>query len=57
LPGGKRPVILLDGCTVRIVGGDVDVPRRQGFAWADNAKEYAEKLSRERGWPIEVSRG
>ena len=36
------------------ISGDVDVPRRQSFAWPDNAREYAEQLSRERGWKLEV---
>jgi hypothetical protein len=56
---GKRsaaPVICIEGCTVRIIG-DVPksghVPRRQSFAWAANAQEYAERLSLSRGWAIE----
>jgi hypothetical protein len=44
------------GCTVTILASnytELDVPRRQGFAWPENARDYAEQLSRERGWPIE----
>jgi hypothetical protein len=48
--------IVLNGTEVRILCDDyakLDVPRRQGFAWPENARDYAEQLSRERGWPIE----
>ena len=47
--------IEIDGCTVRVVtepGLKLDVPRRQGFAWAKNARAYAEALSAAHGWPI-----
>lgn len=51
------PVIVVDGCTVRIVSGyaEKDVPpRRQSFAWTKDAAVYARRLSAERGWPIEA---
>jgi hypothetical protein len=52
------PLIELDGSTVRIIGGgQINVPRRQSFAWPSNALEYARRLSREHGWPIEERRG
>jgi hypothetical protein len=47
--------IIVTGCTVTILASnyaELDVPRRQGFAWLENARDYAEKLSRERGWPV-----
>jgi hypothetical protein len=48
--------IVVNGTEVRILADDyarVDVPRRQGFAWPENARDFAERLSAERGWPIE----
>jgi hypothetical protein len=60
LPVRNSPVVIVDGRTVRIVGAadsDIGLPRRQSFAWPTNARKYAEQLSVERGWPIEVLRG
>lgn len=60
---GKRaplPVIQVDHCMVRIIGEIPDsakLPKRQSFAWPDNARAYAEQLSLSRGWPIERARG
>jgi hypothetical protein len=48
--------IVVNGTEVRLLAdnyAELDVPRRQGFAWEANARDYAERLSRERGWPIE----
>lgn len=56
----NSPLIVVSGTFVRIVGGfdQPDVPpRRQSFAWEADAKAYAERLSRERGWPIEAPDG
>lgn len=56
----SAPRIVVEGTIVRIiadVGTKLDLPRRQGFAWAKNAQAYAKQLSRERGWPIEEARG
>lgn len=36
------------------IAGNVDVPRRQSFAWPDNARAYAERLASERGWKLDV---
>jgi hypothetical protein len=48
--------IILDGCTVRLSGEPPKgVPKRQGFAWEANARDYAERLSAEHDWPIEVA--
>ena len=47
--------ITIEGCTVLLVaspGTKLDIPRRQGFAWSKDAERYAERLSAERGWPI-----
>lgn len=59
------PRIIVGGTTVRIVGdapisnvpSSSHLPRRQSFAWEANALDYAERLSVEHGWPIEVQRG
>jgi hypothetical protein len=48
--------IMVTGCTVTILASnyaELDIPRRQGFAWPENAEEYAQRLSAERGWPVE----
>lgn len=48
--------IIVAGSIVRIIADDytkLDVPRRQGFAWPEAARTYAERLSKERGWQIE----
>jgi hypothetical protein len=42
------------GPIVFVSGGDVDIPKRQSFAWPDNARDYAERLARERGWKLDV---
>lgn len=54
LPSDNCLVVLVEGCTVRIIGGDrpTGVPRRQGFAWKTDARAYAERLSAERGWQL-----
>jgi hypothetical protein len=50
--------IIVSGCLVRLVGdAPRGVPRRQGFAWVATARDYAERLSAEHGWPIEERRG
>jgi hypothetical protein len=52
------PRIIVAGCTVRIIADDytkLGVPKRQGFAWPKNAEAYAEQLSRDRGWPIDLA--
>lgn len=57
---GKRPSIIVNGCTVHIVadqGVKLDIPRRQSFAWAKNAEAYGKRLAAERGWPIEARHG
>lgn len=53
----NSPSIIIDGCTVRITDPPKGIPRRQSFAWEANALDYAERLSVEHGWPIEVKRG
>lgn len=57
LPDDNKPIIVVEGSRVRLVGGfpaKLDYPRRQGFAWPNLALEFATRLSRERGWPIEI---
>jgi hypothetical protein len=56
----SRATIRLDGCSVRIICGpefNLGVPKRQSSVWETDARSYAERLSTERGWLIEVSRG
>lgn len=60
LPDDNSPTIVVQGCRIRLIGGypnKLDIPRRQLCAWPSNALEYAERLSRERGWPIEKLSG
>jgi hypothetical protein len=51
----SEPRIIVDGCIVRIIAdpdAKLNVPRRQGFAWARNAEAYAQDLAIERGWKL-----
>ena len=51
------PVIVIDGCCVRIIAGEafaLGIPRRQSFAWPADALEYAQRLAQERDWPIDA---
>lgn len=48
--------IIVRGNVVHIQADErqrLDVPRRQSFAWPENAEAYAAELNVERGWKIE----
>ena len=60
LGNGAEPGIVVDGTVVLIVArpsSSLDIPRRQSFAWSENAEAYAQRLAAERGWNVhEVAR-